>query len=286
MVLILATVLVVVGLRRMTNHLRAAGSASLAGVGVLLATVAASIWWTISAGANSLAAEQDKHLHGPWLHSLRLVPFWFLQSIAAFPDKTDAAPGAVYGFGAILILGLLSFGAWQARPTLRIAVLTTALVSVAVPLVMTALTYSRLGVVWQGRYALPFAMGVLLVASLALEEMRDRAIPPSLFLFLLLGLDIEQTLGPVRVLDREKVSSPFAHSSVWVGGTLVWVVPLVLGGALAWVAAIAYSGCRKPVTGAVALPARTMQPRSRRARTRNPAGIAQSTPLPVRSETR
>jgi hypothetical protein len=204
---------------------------------VLLVATTASVWWTRAAGANALSAEQDKHLSGPWSHSAGLVPFWFLQSIAAFPDKTDAGPGAVYAVGVGLVLGMLGLGFFRARSALRLQVVLVSVLAVAVPCTLSALTYARLGPVWQGRYALPFALGVLLVASLGLDETRRR-LPAAALLPLVVALGVEQAMGPVSVLVAERRTSPLAGSSAWLGGSVGVVLPLVLLGVIAWVAAV------------------------------------------------
>lgn len=266
--LVLASVAGLVGLRRCRRHLHALGWIAVLAGAVLLVATAASAWWTRAAGANALAAEQDKHLSGPWSHSAGLVPFWFLQSIAAFPDKTDAGPGAVYAIGAGLILGMLGLGFSRARGALRLHIVLVPVLAVAVPCTLSALTYARLGPVWQGRYALPFALGVLLVASLALDETRTR-LPAGALLPLLVALGVEQAMGPVSVLVDQRRTSPLAGSSAWLGGSVGVILPLVLLGVLAWVVAVATSAPHPSDTrtGAPRTPARIRTGWSRNERT-------------------
>ncbi len=47
-------------------------------------------------------------------------------------------------------------------------------VSAGLPLVLTVLTWDNLGLAWQGRYGLPYAMGVFLIAGQALDRRPPR----------------------------------------------------------------------------------------------------------------
>ena len=79
----------------------------------------AALWWTRSAGANSLANEPDRHLPDPLAGTLHLVPFWVFQTVGAFPDKTDAAPVPVYAAALLLMGGLLLWGFRHGTARLR-----------------------------------------------------------------------------------------------------------------------------------------------------------------------
>jgi hypothetical protein len=125
-----------------------------ASLGGVLVVTAASAWWTLSSGANSLTGQVDRDLPSPWGSSLRLIPVWLLQSIGAFPNKVDAAPGIVYGTAFLLLASALSGALWYANARERLLLCGLTLLTVAVPVVISARTFSQLGPV--GKVATPF----------------------------------------------------------------------------------------------------------------------------------
>lgn len=86
-------------------------------------------------------------------------------------------PPSVYGVWlavvALLVLGAVLTRQW--RPVAVLAVLVVAVV--AVPAVLGALRYDDLGIIWQGRYTLPLAAGVPLLAGLVMADAGPRLRP-------------------------------------------------------------------------------------------------------------
>jgi hypothetical protein len=118
----------------------------------------------------SLTPEETIVGGNPLVETLRQVPAWFLQSIAAFPMRDDPAPAAVYAAGGLVVVALLAAGVRQAERRDRTAILGAFGTALAIPVALTLVTYASAGVIWQGRYGWPVSMGVLLLAGAALDR--------------------------------------------------------------------------------------------------------------------
>lgn len=133
------------------------------------AGVFAGAWWSVTAGLTDdspdIAVDRSAEL------TFGLNPVvWLLQMIAAFPLRDGAASPAVY----LCLLGVLAFliitGVAKSRGRVRATLVLMVLVVVFLPIVLTALTFQSQGVIWQGRYQLPWAVGVVILAGVALDE--------------------------------------------------------------------------------------------------------------------
>ncbi len=116
------------------------------------------------------------------LATLQQYPLWFLQGVAAFPRRRDAAPGLVYVVVGLATLAVITAGVAVASRRLRLVMAVTATVAVAVPFVLTVTTIEATGPIWQGRYGAPYHVGLVLLAGLALDtttRSRSAHCPPS-----------------------------------------------------------------------------------------------------------
>jgi hypothetical protein len=123
-----------------------------------------------------------------------------------------------------------------ARPARR-AVLLSALLCLAVPSVLVALTLENRGGIWQGRYLLPYMVGVVMLAGLALDdarwrsERRDRV--PRLLALAMLAVAHVVSVVHVQLaeLDRDvsALDTGWAHPPVAVTGMLALAGWAVLG---------------------------------------------------------
>lgn len=241
MVLIVAAAAFLLGRDRLRETLATHRLLLLRGSAVVLAAVVSAVVWARVATPNSLAREEDLGLGNPVGGALGQVPGWILQSIAAFPTRNEAAPTAVYAAGALAILVLLGAAGWGTSR--RWWALLGGLVAVwlGVQLTIVVATYSQLGDVWQGRYALPFAVGIP-VAMAALRETTTARAPHRLLAPGLLGLVLlAHTVSVANVHLDESGTSPLAGSSSWVTvPTAVLVVLVLAAGALCRAAARAH----------------------------------------------
>jgi hypothetical protein len=131
---------------------------------------------------------------------------WPMQAVAAFPMREQPAPPVVYAAVLTPLLALLVLG-WRSadvRTRMSLAILVGA--AVAVPTVLTWLTFAQLGTAWQGRYSLPLYTGLALVAASAVTGRRPLRAPLRLVLIGLLALG--STVSVVHVARVVVVSRP------------------------------------------------------------------------------
>jgi hypothetical protein len=155
-------------------------SAGLVGV----ASVAGAAWTWVS-GASRPALEGLAFEGSPFPGILVQPVVWVVQSVGVFPTRNDFAPWPVYAvvlpvWGALLVMGLRT-----GRRQERLAVLGLLVVSTALPVALTLLTYADLGFAWQGRYTWPVACGVLFVLAEACRRdasSPDRVLLPTILL--------------------------------------------------------------------------------------------------------
>lgn len=234
LVMILSSVVPVIGVRRTVRVVRAHRGLVAGLSGLVAAATGAALWWTLSAGTNSLSGLPDKQLPDPLLNSLRLLPIWVMQSIGAFPDKLDAAPGVVYGSALFSLGGVVLLALTWSDLRSRLLLVAVAVSSLAVPLLFTLQTVSRLGSVWQGRYAWPYAGGVLVLAGVLLEA-SGRRLPRVALAPLLLVVLLMQLPGPLTAFPKGSGPGSTAATRPWLVGAFVfaaltlWLVAMLRG---------------------------------------------------------
>ena len=177
--------------------------------------VAGSVAWSMAMRTNSLSGVADAHNPHPLLTSVELVPLWVLQSIGAFPDKGDAAPGPVY-LAAVLLMGSLLVRAIR-RAELRTRLVLSGVIfaSVLVPFAFSVRTYSHLGAAWQGRYTWPYACGVLVLVGLSLDLRSTPLSRPAVASVTLGVMAAIHLPGPLAVLHQEILTSPLSGTAQW-----------------------------------------------------------------------
>jgi hypothetical protein len=158
------------------------------------------------AHTNSPTAEATSFT-GSWWHQALTVgmPVWPLQAIAAFPMRDEMAPLAVYAIGvslmcsfaAIAVLALVRRRAYRSLLTIAFV----AVVSYAMPLVLTALSFRHIGLAWQGRYEMPFTGGLLLLYGLALDRAASRLMKPVAISVMAL-VALMNLMGQLHVVDN------------------------------------------------------------------------------------
>ncbi len=112
--------------------------------------------------------------------------------------------------------------------------LVLAVSSVAGPLALTLWTYRDVGVVWQGRYGLPFSLGLVVLAGLALERLGDHTWSAAPWVLGAVGVfTVGQAVAALSVLNSQRRDSPSVALGLWnvpspwlVGGLVVggWIV--------------------------------------------------------------
>jgi len=139
----------------------------LLGVATMAAVVGGAVW-ILLAHPNSPAADSSPFPGSAWTQLPWGIPLWVVQCIGAFPLRNEPAPVLVYAvfltlWGA-LVLGGLRAGRYRGPIT------CVAASSLLIPVALTLKSFSQIGLAWQGRYGYPLAMGVLLLAGLAMDR--------------------------------------------------------------------------------------------------------------------
>jgi hypothetical protein len=219
--------------------------------GVIAVGGLASVAWVLLAKTNALGPAEGTY------GQLRLGDLvngqfaWALQTIAAFPTRNEPAPGIVYALWLVPFVFLLVAGIRSASSRLRVTTLVLLTVWVAVPLALSVVSFDSEGLAWQGRYALPLAVGFPALAGLALH--RGTRGPRSIHCVAAVTLcALAQTISCVSVAwtEGDKGLSPaFAGS---IPGAIVLIAALAMAGAMLPLL-VARSG-RPPVTRTIRSP--------------------------------
>jgi hypothetical protein len=132
-----------------------------------------------------------------WAVALNQFVVWVFQGVAAFPSRDEVAPLVVYALQMGVMVTWLALGVVASRGRLRVALLLVITASLVVPVLIAAEILGPLASTWQGRYSLPFALGGVVVAGLALVS------APALGRF---GL-VASALGGLALLSAQLISA-------------------------------------------------------------------------------
>lgn len=163
------------------------------------------------------------------------IPQWILQWIGAFPYRAQPAPPVVYLVFLLLLGWLLVVALRRGDRRIRLAVVAVVGLSVLIPFVITVMTLDEFGTSWQGRYVLPYLVGLaLLVGAPLAVRLADPA--RRLFLVALVPLlAVGHAASVAGVLASERRDSPQSGTDAWslAPPTAVLVLLVVAGVALA-----------------------------------------------------
>jgi hypothetical protein len=167
-VLIVGAVIATVGWRSVREIARR-NSSTL--VTVVATTFIGVCWWAVwQVIASHASGLQTAFEVKRWILAFNL-PAYLMQMVGAFPYRNNPAPLGIYPLEFFVIV-LLLVAAWRRGPTTqsRRAVLWITVTTVLVPVVLSLVFMPSLGAIWQGRYELPFVIGVLPLCGLLLDE--------------------------------------------------------------------------------------------------------------------
>ncbi len=210
--------------------------AVLGAAALVLVSAVQNTVWVVAVDALKLGVEKD--LNTPFGERVGAaavqVPAWILQAIAAFPMRNDASHPAVYACYLILFVIVVFFGLRFGTTRARIAIALVVATVLLFPYVTTVQSWDTYRAAWQGRYGLPVAMGIVVIAAYALDRSgRDVRGPVRLTMFLLFV--VAQTLAPAHTLQLEARVSTQVDSSAWVQPSLLLtIVVAALSAALMW----------------------------------------------------
>ena len=165
-------------------------------------------------------------------HVLTRLRFRTVQMLGAFGWLDTPLPFVALAFwiGLLLMLFLLTCAGGSRR--WRALTVGIAVVTLVLPVVLEVSQARWYGFPWQGRYILPFAVGLPIAAAFALREGGVLAVrlPPKLLVVGTVGVVIAQGGAFWWTLDRYQVGIGFGHNPL-VGS---WHPPITSGGALAF----------------------------------------------------
>lgn len=246
---LLSAVAVLVAVRPLPGRLRllrdrrdALAAASVVMVGAVLSTI-----WTVTMKALEVRQNGD-----PVVTSLAhrigevgmLVPVWVLQSVAAFPMREDATHPIVY-LGYLTVFGVIVGTALRVGARrLRIALTGVAVVVLAAPFVETVAAYDSTGAAWQGRYGLPLALGLVVLAGYALDR-SAKVVSASALAVIGVSYVVAQVISVTYTLHVELGRSPLVDSSAWLRMPM-WLTTVLaaIGAMLLWWGGVTSSGLR------------------------------------------
>ncbi len=215
LLLVVAMCLILGGLRPWVRLTRFAPVAIIGAVTTVGAATLAAYVWVVGSRSATLPPVTEPY-PDPVGTAVSQLPLWFLQAIAAFPIRDDPAPVVVYA--TYLLVGTLLLGMavrWGSTRT-RLTLLLTIAVSALVPLAVTLATIESLGKTWQGRYGLPFSVGLFVLAGLALSHRGPPLRAWSRWLPLLaILLSIAHATSTVSVYDKELRNDAARASDTW-----------------------------------------------------------------------
>ena len=242
LVLVVVVVASFCGWSTLVNAVRSRVAVTIAGAVAVASSVAGLLWWVTSAGAIEPAdVAADQAGAAEWAGR---VIAWTFQLVAAFPFRNQPAPMGVYLLYFGVVIGLLAVAVRQAAGRPRTVLLTSIAMTLLIPVGITALTIDANGAIWQGRYFLPFVVGILILCGVVIDD-ADR--PSRGRVRFIASL-------PVAAAQGWSVSSVAAdearRTATDLGPHWVTLPPLALGAlvSVAW-ATLALAALRVPVPG-------------------------------------
>jgi hypothetical protein len=177
------------------------------------ATVASVMWTRISRAAELVP--DSGRVVDPWRSTFHQIPWWLFQGVAAFPRRNIPAPPIVYVLVFFALLGVAVAGLISASTRLRVTLLVCVAASLLVPVALTRLSIETTGPMWQGRYGLPYHMGITLLACRALDLRSLRRLDRFWLSAAYAAVATADVVSITHVFDVERLTSPLAGSTEW-----------------------------------------------------------------------
>lgn len=157
---------------------------------------------------------------------------WILQTVAAFPVRNEQTHSFIYVLWLSAFMTLLVLGLRESSRRIRRALALAFAAWVAVPLAFTAWSFDTDGVAWQGRYALPIAVGIAAMLGMALDRSRLRLPrPATVALLVATGVCHVASITKVMMDEADRHLAPTFVAEVPGGHAIVWTLA-VLGALL------------------------------------------------------
>lgn len=204
-----------------------------AGVALTSVVTLASVWWILV--QVPLASEGDFSA-APYLESWRVLPIGMLQTVAAFPLREERAPIFVYLVYLAMVAAMFVMALRQSSGRLRQGLVVGLILTQVLPLALTVASIRSVGLVWQGRYALPFVGGLTVLAGVALERGRAREIPRPV-LAALAGAYVVVQVTCIGAVYHRELGNPVSAADPGFLQTSTGLVVAI--GAIGWLVVVA-----------------------------------------------
>ena len=192
-----------------------------------------------------------------WGQTLEEVPLWFLQVISGVPFRNTPATFDVYMAGLVLFTFVLVPLARCRTPRVRLAAFVAVLGSLTVAAWYTYSQLPTFGAVWQGRYVWCVALGVVILAGVALEDRRLEVTKTLGLVFGIPALLLMHLRCLQFVLEIENRESPL-RGEEWISAPIGVVLCLATVGLMTWL-----SAARMAMSTTLPTPFSRQAPRSR-----------------------
>lgn len=164
--------------------------------------------WIVTRRTN--LSGDDGEFGGPAASDLLIsMPLWVFQTVGSVPFRNEYAPTAVFGISLVMFFLLWGIALVKSTRAEKSVFAVIVALFFVVPTALTYATHDALGVAWQGRYALPYACGLLLLAGWVL----DRSAPQFRFAPPLIGVSavafgLAQSIAIVNLVHRQRPTWP------------------------------------------------------------------------------
>lgn len=199
--------------------------------------VAFEVVWVLVARTNNPATERTSISGTPWGAVLNGLLLWPLQAIGAFPMRDNPAPPAVYAL-VLLVLGtvaVLTLRRTRLRSRAMLALAFVALASYLVPAAMTVVSFHQIGSAWQGRYSMPFSVGLLILAGRQLDASERKV--PRLRAFFVVGstaVVAAQVISQWSVMTKQRADVDLVTGTNWVPPSGLVLLSLAVAAVALW----------------------------------------------------
>lgn len=240
--LIAISVGIIHGPRRLALSLWPRNLAERITAGLTGAAVAFELAWVVAAGTNDPATERTVFTGSPWESIFNGLLLWPLQAIGAFPMRDNQAPTAVYAIMLVLLVtvAVLTLRRTRFRSRTMLALAFVVLASYVVPTVMTVLTFDQIGAAWQGRYAMPFTVGLLVLAGHQLDRHPRPVARFQMFASVgAIGVLLAQLLSQWAVMTKQRADFDLVSGTHWVPPSAALLLTLTAVAMACWTSALA-----------------------------------------------
>jgi Predicted membrane protein (DUF2142) len=236
--------------------------------GALVASLAFYGWWFVYGQPLAKLVGTPVHESVPNLlmTSFGKTDEMLRQMVGVFGWLETRAPGATFLVWVIALGGIAALLLAVGSARFAWALLAATAATVVLPVIVESVGASKSGFIWQGRYTLPLAVGVPILAGIGAGSAEGAArLARRLAVVLCLGLLIAQFLAFAQALRRYSVGSKgpvwfFSHER-WAppipSSALVVIYALATAAALWWIVLAPTSRTRRPRSLASAASARS-----------------------------